>query len=122
MPDSAASDSTPSRPRPAGLPEIIPGSLGPWSGHAICIGEDPDLFFPSYGDPGTRRGWSAPTARSAQTAWGTRSTPTSSASGAASTKSSAARSAVPLRTRNRCRPAKQHALIIASTHDDGATG
>lgn len=54
MPDSAASDSTPTRPRPAGLPEIIPGSLGPWSGHAICIGEDPDLFFPSHGDPGTR--------------------------------------------------------------------
>lgn len=26
--------------------------LGEWHGRGLCIGEAPDAFFPSYGDPG----------------------------------------------------------------------
>ena len=29
-------------------------SLGEWQGRGLCVGEDPDVFFPSHGDPGTR--------------------------------------------------------------------
>ena len=54
MPDSAASDSTPARLLLIALPEVVPDSLGPWTEQAICVGEEPTLFFPSYGDPGTR--------------------------------------------------------------------
>jgi len=28
--------------------------LGEWQGRGPCIGEDPDVFFPSHGDPGTK--------------------------------------------------------------------
>jgi WhiB family redox-sensing transcriptional regulator len=34
------------------MPEALaPGFPGSWSQHAICVGEDPEIFFPSYGDP-----------------------------------------------------------------------
>ena len=41
------------------LPVVVPdvtvnGFPGPWSKLAICAGENPDTFFPSNGDPGTR--------------------------------------------------------------------
>jgi hypothetical protein len=32
----------------------VNGLPGPWSKLAICAGENPDTFFPSNGDPGTR--------------------------------------------------------------------
>jgi hypothetical protein len=28
-------------------------SRGNWCANGLCIGEDPELFFPSHGDPGT---------------------------------------------------------------------
>jgi hypothetical protein len=28
--------------------------LGEWHGRGLCLGEDPDIFFPSHGDPGTQ--------------------------------------------------------------------
>jgi WhiB family transcriptional regulator, redox-sensing transcriptional regulator len=54
MPDSAASDSTPTRPLLIALPEVVPGFLGPWSKRAVCAGEDPSVFFPAHGDPAVR--------------------------------------------------------------------
>jgi len=35
-------------PAPAALP------LGEWHGRGLCAGEDPDVFFPSRGEPGTQ--------------------------------------------------------------------
>ena len=29
-------------------------AVGDWHGQGLCIGEDPDVFFPSHGDPGTK--------------------------------------------------------------------
>jgi WhiB family redox-sensing transcriptional regulator len=29
-------------------------SLGEWHGRGLCVGDDPDDFFPSRGDPGTQ--------------------------------------------------------------------
>jgi WhiB family transcriptional regulator, redox-sensing transcriptional regulator len=35
------------------MPEAVtPGFLGSWSQRAICAGEDPEIFFPTCGDPG----------------------------------------------------------------------
>jgi len=38
------------------LPVVMPGAtapvLGEWHGRGLCIGEDPDAFIPSHGDPG----------------------------------------------------------------------
>ncbi|MGH3247913.1 MAG: WhiB family transcriptional regulator [Trebonia sp.] len=28
--------------------------LGDWHRRALCAGQDPDIFFPSHGDPGTK--------------------------------------------------------------------
>jgi WhiB family redox-sensing transcriptional regulator len=54
MPDSTSSDSTPIRVLPVVTPEVVPDFPGAWSELASCAGEDPTLFFPVYGDPGTR--------------------------------------------------------------------
>ena len=39
------------------LPIVMPGAvtpaLGEWHGRGLCLGEDPDIFFPSRGDRGT---------------------------------------------------------------------
>jgi WhiB family transcriptional regulator, redox-sensing transcriptional regulator len=29
-------------------------AVGDWHGRGLCIGEDPDVFFPSHGDPGMK--------------------------------------------------------------------
>jgi hypothetical protein len=29
-------------------------ALSDWHSRGLCVGEDPDLFFPSHGDPGTK--------------------------------------------------------------------
>jgi WhiB family transcriptional regulator, redox-sensing transcriptional regulator len=54
MPDNTAGASLPVRLLPVVMPELLPDLSGTWSQHAICRGEDPDIFFPAYGDPGTR--------------------------------------------------------------------
>lgn len=40
------------------LPIVMPGpavpSMGKWNAGGLCSGADPDVFFPSHGDPGTK--------------------------------------------------------------------
>jgi WhiB family redox-sensing transcriptional regulator len=38
------------------LPVMMPFVTAPgeWHGRGLCVGEDPDAFFPSHGDPGTK--------------------------------------------------------------------
>jgi WhiB family transcriptional regulator, redox-sensing transcriptional regulator len=40
------------------LPIVMPGPaapfLGNWHARGLCSGADPDVFFPSHGDPGTK--------------------------------------------------------------------
>lgn len=54
MSDIIAGASVPARLLPVEAPDALPGSPTPWPQRAICPGEDPDIFFPVYGDPGTR--------------------------------------------------------------------
>ena len=35
-------------------PAIPIPSVGEWHGRGLCVGDDPDVFFPSHGDPGTQ--------------------------------------------------------------------
>ena len=35
------------------MPASVAPALGEWHGRGLCVGEDPDAFFPSHGDPGT---------------------------------------------------------------------
>ena len=35
------------------MPAPAASALGEWHGRGLCVGEDPDVFFPSHGDPGT---------------------------------------------------------------------
>jgi WhiB family transcriptional regulator, redox-sensing transcriptional regulator len=55
MPDSIVTSDASVRVSPADQLEPEAGlSLGPWPQRAICNGEDPERFFPSHGDPGTK--------------------------------------------------------------------
>jgi WhiB family redox-sensing transcriptional regulator len=55
MPDTVSIGRTTVRVLPVVMPDIaINRFLGSWSKLAICAGENPDTFFPSNGDPGTR--------------------------------------------------------------------
>ena len=55
MPDSVSIGRRPVRVLPLVMPDAtVNGLPGPWSKLAICAGENPDTFFPSNGDPGTR--------------------------------------------------------------------
>jgi WhiB family redox-sensing transcriptional regulator len=39
---------------PMTMPVPAASALGEWHGRGLCVGEDPDIFFPSHGDPGMR--------------------------------------------------------------------
>ena len=55
MPETQPYDSAPVPPQSGAAPDApTAGSLGFWSNLAICAGEDPDIFFPGGGAPGTR--------------------------------------------------------------------
>ena len=53
MPDVNFDDSAPVQLLPIAMPAPTAPSLGEWPGQGLCVGEDPDVFFPSRGDPGT---------------------------------------------------------------------
>ena len=50
MPERADTSSTPVRLLPITMPAP---ALGEWHSRGLCIGEDPEAFFPSHGAPGT---------------------------------------------------------------------
>jgi WhiB family transcriptional regulator, redox-sensing transcriptional regulator len=54
MPDSNFTDSAPFQLLPIVMPAPAAPSLGGWHGRGLCVGEDPDVFFPSHSDPGTQ--------------------------------------------------------------------
>jgi WhiB family redox-sensing transcriptional regulator len=46
-------DSTAARVVPIVMAGPITLSLGEWHARGLCVGADPEIFFPSHGDPGT---------------------------------------------------------------------
>jgi WhiB family redox-sensing transcriptional regulator len=38
---------------PITMPAPVASAAAEWHGRGLCVGEDPDVFFPSHGDPGT---------------------------------------------------------------------
>ena len=54
MSDMKFNDSASVQLLPIMMPAPTAPSLGEWHGSRLCVGEDPDVFFPSHGDPGTR--------------------------------------------------------------------
>ena len=54
MPEHASATHPPVRLLPVTMPGPAIPAVGDWQGRGLCIGEDPDLFFPSHGDPGAQ--------------------------------------------------------------------
>lgn len=52
MPEGNSTDSKPVCLLPIATPGPIVPAVGDWHGRGLCIGEDPDVFFPSHGDLG----------------------------------------------------------------------
>ena len=50
MLEGAESNCSPVRRFPITMPVA---AVGDWRSRGLCVGEDPDAFFPSHGDPGT---------------------------------------------------------------------
>jgi len=54
VPDIKFSDSASVHLLPIVIPAPASPSLGEWHGRGLCVGEAPDVFFPSNGDSGTQ--------------------------------------------------------------------
>ena len=54
MPDTKFDASAPVQLLPVTMPVPAVPSLGEWHAQGLCVGDDPDVFFPSHGDPGTQ--------------------------------------------------------------------
>jgi len=54
MPEGTSTDSRTIRLLPVTTPGPTAPPLGDWHGRGLCVGEDPDVFFPSQGAPGTK--------------------------------------------------------------------
>jgi WhiB family redox-sensing transcriptional regulator len=54
MPDGNNADNEPVRLLPVTMPARTGVPLGDWNSLGLCVGEDPDVFFPSNGDPGAK--------------------------------------------------------------------
>lgn len=53
MPERRSTDSRTVQLPPIMMPSLSVAALGDWRSRGQCVGEDPEVFFPSYGDPGT---------------------------------------------------------------------
>jgi hypothetical protein len=53
MPDMKFNDSAPAQLLPIAVLGPATPSLSEWHDRGLCVGDDPDVFFPSHGDPGT---------------------------------------------------------------------
>jgi WhiB family redox-sensing transcriptional regulator len=54
MPEHASNSRTPAQLLPVTMPGPSAPALGEWHSRGLCVGEDPKVFFPSYGNPGTQ--------------------------------------------------------------------
>ncbi len=54
MSDLEFNDSASVRLLPIVMPATATPALGEWHGRGLCVGDDPDVFFPPHGDPGTQ--------------------------------------------------------------------
>jgi Transcription factor WhiB len=54
MTEGTCTDSRPVCLLPITMTGPITPPLGDWHGLGLCVGEDPDIFFPAHGDPGTK--------------------------------------------------------------------
>jgi WhiB family redox-sensing transcriptional regulator len=54
MPEGASADTRPALLLPITIPSPADPAVDDWRGRGLCVGEDPDVFFPSHGDPGTK--------------------------------------------------------------------
>jgi WhiB family redox-sensing transcriptional regulator len=52
MPDNMPPAQNPVRLLPSAMPATASPSPGDWRDRGLCVGGDPDTFFPSRGDPG----------------------------------------------------------------------
>jgi hypothetical protein len=52
MPKGTSTDSGLVRLLPITMPGPGTAASGEWCNHGLCIGEDPELFFPNRGNPG----------------------------------------------------------------------
>ncbi len=53
MPEDISTGSRATRLLPIVMPSAVALPLGEWHGRGLCVGEDPNVFFPSNGTPGT---------------------------------------------------------------------
>jgi len=53
MIESTSAEQSPARLLPIAMPGPAIPALGDWHARGLCSGADPDLFFPSHGNPGT---------------------------------------------------------------------
>ena len=52
MPERASNSCTPVQLLPITMPGPSASPLGGWHSRGLCVGEDPEVFFPSRGAPG----------------------------------------------------------------------
>jgi WhiB family transcriptional regulator, redox-sensing transcriptional regulator len=52
MTEGTCTDSSPVHLLPITMPGPAAPALGEWQSRGLCAGEDPEVFFPSRGDPG----------------------------------------------------------------------
>jgi hypothetical protein len=54
MTHGTSAASTAVRVTPIVMPRSATPSLDEWHARGLCVGADPEIFFPSHGDPGTQ--------------------------------------------------------------------